>query len=302
VRRLEDAGAPMIVLRSLFEEQVVGEQLAFARALDAPTDSFAEAATWLPEMPDFRLGPDEYLAHLERVKAAVRVPVVASLNGTTPGGWLDFAARIERAGADALELNLYELATDPDAGSEVVEARLVDVVKEVRRRVQLPLAVKLSPFVTSLPSFAKRLVAAGANGLVLFNRFYQPDLDPAELEIKPDLRLSSPAELTLRLRWIAILHGRAGAALALTGGAHHAVDVVKGLFAGASIVQVVSALLMHGPEHLAVMRSALADWLEEHEHERLAPMIGALSSRRCADPHLLERSNYARTLQSWRPR
>jgi dihydroorotate dehydrogenase (fumarate) len=218
VKRLQDAGAPLIALRSLFEEQIVGEQLSLARALDFPSESFAEATHYLPDALDFALGPDEYLEHLRAVKKATELPVVASLNGTTIGGWLDFAQRMEQAGADALELNLYELATDAARDSASVEQALVDVVAEVRRRVAIPLAVKLSPFFTALPHVARRIVAAGAGALVLFNRFYQPDIDPEALEIAPALRLSSPGELNLRLRWIALLHGRGECDLALTGG------------------------------------------------------------------------------------
>ncbi len=299
VKRLQDAGAPLLVLRSLFEEQIVGEQLAFARALDLPSESFAEATRWLPDAHDFALGPDEYLEHLRAVKKATQLPVVASLNGTTLGGWLDCAQRMEQAGADALELNLYELATDPEHDAARVEQALVDVVAEVRRRVKIELAVKLSPFFTSLPNVARRLVAAGANALVLFNRFYQPDIDPEALEIAPALRLSSPGELNLRLRWIALLHGRVACDLALTGGVHRGVDVVKALQCGASCVQVVSALLMHGPAHLATLVAELREWMEKNEYPQLAKMVGNMSHRRCPDPRQLERANYARILQSW---
>jgi len=301
VRRVEDAGAPLIALRSLFEEQVVGEQMALARALDMPSESFAEATHWFPDAQDLAFGPEEYLEHLGRVKAAVRVPVVASLNGTTPGGWVDFAHRIAQAGADAIELNLYDLATDPATTSATIEARHVEVVREVRRRIRLPLAVKLSPFFTALPNFAAALVEAGADAIVLFNRFYQPDLDLETLEVKPELRLSSPVELNLRLRWLAILHGRVRAPLAVTGGVHSAQDAVKALFAGASAVQVVSALLLHGPAHLAKMRGDLERWLEEHDYPALAPSIGSMSHAHCASPHLIERANYVRILHTWRP-
>jgi dihydroorotate dehydrogenase (fumarate) len=302
VRRLEDAGAPLIALRSLFEEQVIDEQIAMARALDMPSESFSEATHWFPDAQDLVFGPEEYLEHLGRVKRAVRVPVVASLNGTTPGGWIDYAQKIAQAGADALELNLYDVATDPNIPSAVLEARNLDIVQEIRRRVSLPLAVKLSPFFTSLPHFARALASAGVDALVLFNRFYQPDFDPETLEVKPELHLSSPSELNLRLRWIAILHGRVPVDLAVTGGVHSAIDAVKALLAGASAVQVVSALLMRGPGHLATLRNELEAWLEQHEYAALAPSIGALSHRRCPSPHLIERANYARILQTWRLR
>ncbi|MBL8842369.1 MAG: dihydroorotate dehydrogenase-like protein [Planctomycetes bacterium] len=301
VRRLEDAGAPLIALRSLFEEQVVGEQLAFHRASDGHADSYAEAGSFLPMGGDFVFGPEEYLEHLERVKRAVSVPVIGSLNGTTPEGWTDFAARIEQAGADALELNLYDLATEVERPAAAIEEALVDVVTAVRRRIRIPLAVKLSPFFTSLPHVAARVTAAGADALVLFNRFYQPDIDPAALEVAPLLRLSTSAELNLRLRWIAILHGRVAAQLALTGGVHRGVDVVKALQCGAQVVQVVSALLMHGAAHLATLTRELCSWLEEHDWRAVAPMIGTMSHRHCPAPRELERANYAKVLRSWLP-
>jgi dihydroorotate dehydrogenase (fumarate) len=299
VKRLQDAGAPLIMLRSLFEEQIVGEQLAYARALDMPSESFAEATRFLPDMQDFVLGPDEYLEHVRRVKKATQLPVVASLNGTTLGGWLDFAPKIVDAGADALELNLYDLPTDPGRTAHEIENELVDVVLEVRRLVKKPIAVKLSPFYTSLPNIARQLVGAGADALVLFNRFYQPDIDPEQLEIKPALRLSSSGELNLRLRWIALLYGRIEAELALTGGVHRGIDAVKALQCGANCVQVVSALLMHGPGHLKTIVDELNQWMEENEYAELTPMIGNMSHRRCPDPRQLERANYARILQSW---
>jgi dihydroorotate dehydrogenase (fumarate) len=299
VKRLQDAGAPLIVLRSLFEEQIVGEQLSLARALDYPSESFAEATHYLPDAHDFVMGPDEYLEHLRVVKKATGLPVVASLNGTTIGGWLDCAQRMEQAGADALELNLYELATDPARDSASVEQALVDVVAEVRRRVRVPLAVKLSPFFTALPHLARRIAAAGAGALVLFNRFYQPDIDPEALEIAPALRLSSSGELNLRLRWIALLHGRVDCDLALTGGVHRGIDVVKALQCGASCVQVVSSLLMHGPGHLATLVAELREWMEKNEYPQLSKMVGNMSHRSCPDPRQLERANYARILQSW---
>ncbi len=301
VRRLEDAGAPLIALRSLFEEQVVNEQLALSRAADSHSNSFAEAGSFLPDAGEFVFGPEEYLEHLARVKRAVAVPVIASLNGTTPEGWTDFAARIEQAGADALELNLYDLATEAERPAAAIEEALVAVVAEVRRRIRIPLAVKLSPFFTSLPNVAARVTAAGADGIVLFNRFYQPDVDPAALEVTPLLRLSTPAELNLRLRWIAILHGRVSAALALTGGVHHGLDVVKALQCGAAVVQVVSVLLMHGVGRIATLRRELETWLEEHDWRAVAPMIGTMSHRHCPAPREFERANYARVLRSWTP-
>jgi dihydroorotate dehydrogenase (fumarate) len=302
VRRLEDAGAPLMALRSLLEEQVVDEPLARAHAIDSPAGSFGEATHWFPDALDFVLGPEEYLEHLGRVKRAVRVPVVASLNGTTEGGWIDFARRIEQAGADALELNLHEVATDPARTAAAVEARDLSLVREIRRQVKIPLAVKLSPFFTALPNFASELAGAGAGALVLFDRFHPTGFDPGTLEIEPELRLSTPAELDLRLHWTAILCGRVRCDLALTGGVHSAIDAVKALLAGANAVQIVSALLVHGPQYLSLLRRELEMWLEEHEFEALAPSIGALSHLRCPDPRLLERASYARILQTRRSR
>lgn len=299
VRRLEDAGAPLITLRALFEEQIVGEQFALARAIDSSSDAFAEASSFLPGTHEFVLGPDEYLEHLRCSKAATRLPIVASLNGTTQGGWLDYATLLEQAGADALELNLYELATHPERTAAAVESALLDVVRAVRRRIRIPIAVKLSPFFTSLPNVAHGLVKAGADGLVLFTRFYQPDIDPGAQEYRPTLRLSTPDELNLRLRWIAILHGRVGAQLALTGGVHHGSDVVKALQCGASVVQVVSALLAQGVDQLHALVAQLRVWMEEHDWNSVTSLVGCMSHQHCPDPRQLERANYARLLQSW---
>jgi dihydroorotate dehydrogenase (fumarate) len=302
VRRLEDAGAAAIVLRSLFEEQIRREQLRTFIHTEPHGESFAEALCYFPRPEAFMLGPEDYIQHLGRVREAVHIPVIASLNGTTRGGWLEYARAIVQAGASALELNVYSVPCSTEDSAADVESSTVELVRELKSSISIPLAVKLSPFFTALPNFASALVDAGAGALVLFNRFYQPDFDPATLEIKPELRLSSPAELNLRLRWTAILCGRVRCDLAITGGVHSAVDAVKALLAGANAVQIVSALLMHGPQYLALLRRELETWLDEHEFATLAPSIGALSHRRCPDPHLLERANYARILQTWRSR
>lgn len=300
VRRLEDAGAPMIVMHSLFEEQILAEQLGLARAMDHADESYAEALTYLPRPADFKLGPHEYLDHIRRVKAAVGVPVVGSLNGTTEGGWLKYARHIQEAGADALELNIYDVATDLDEPGVAIEARALRVVQAVRAAVSIPLAVKLSPFYTSVPHFVRELDDLGVDGVILFNRFYQPDIDVEQLEVIR-VNLSSPAELPLRLRWLAVLWGRVRASLAVTGGVHSAVDAIKAVMAGASGVQMVSALLHHGPAHLAAVRADMARWLEEREYDSLLQAQGSMSLERCADPHAYERANYMRILQSWRP-
>jgi dihydroorotate dehydrogenase (fumarate) len=300
VRRLEDAGAAAIVMHSLFEEQITREQMATYAHLDAPADSFAEALTYLPSPPDFKLGPEEYLEQLRRIKAAVAVPVIASLNGTTDGGWLSYARLMQEAGADALELNVYALATDFDVSSEILEKRALHMLWSMKSAVHLPVAIKLSPFYTALAHFARRLDDLGADGLVLFNRFYQPDFDLDALEVRPALRLSDSSELLLRLRWLAILAGRLSCSLAVTGGVHSAVDAVKAIMAGADVVQVVSTLLRHGPDRLADLRAGLADWLEEHEYDSLAQARGSLSLLRCPDPAAHERANYMTILQSWK--
>jgi dihydroorotate dehydrogenase (fumarate) len=300
VRRLEDAGAAAIVLHSLFEEQITREQLATARHLEGPSESFAEALSYLPTPDTFALGPEEYVGQLQKIKAAVSVPVIASLNGTTEGGWLAYARLLEEAGADALELNVYALATDLEQSGETIERRTLHMLAAVKGWIRIPVAVKLSPFYSSLAHFAGRLAGAGADGLVLFNRFYQPDIDTEALEVVPALRLSDSSELLLRLRWLAILSGRVKASLAVTGGVHTGLDAVKAVMAGADAVQVVSALLKNGPERLATLRQELARWLEEHEYDSLAQMRGSLNLLHCPDPAAHERANYMTILQSWR--
>ena len=301
VKRLEDAGAAAIVMRSLFEEQIVGEELATYHAHEAPNESYAEALSYLPDPGMFSLGPHEYLEQLQRIKAAVSIPVIASLNGTTPANWIEYARLIGDAGADALELNIYDLPTDPQESGEDVEQRVLDVVTMLREAVALPLAVKLSPFYSSFAHFARRLERAGADGLVIFNRFYQPDIDVENLEVVPRVRLSSRGELLLRLRWLSILSGQVGVSLAVTGGVHDAADAVKAVMAGAHAVQMVSVLLRHGTEALARMLAELSRWLEEHEYESLRQMQGSMSAARGASLLALERVHYMRVLQSWRP-
>ena len=299
VRRLEDAGAAAIVMHSLFEEQITAEEQAAAQVA-GHGDSFGEALSYLPGTPPFALGPDRYLEQLRRIREAVAVPVIASLNGVTASGWLEYARLLEQAGAHALELNVYHVATDPTETAAAVEARVLDVLRAVRAAVALPLAVKLSPFYSSLAHLAQQIDLLGADGLVLFNRFYQPDIDPEVLEVVPSLRFSDSSELRPRLRWLAILSGRVQLGLAASGGVHTGLDALKAVMAGAHAVQLVSALLRHGPEHLAVVRADLAHWLEEHEYESLAEARGSMSLQRCPDPAAFERANYLHVLQSWR--
>jgi dihydroorotate dehydrogenase (fumarate) len=298
VRQLEDAGAPMIVMHSLFEEQITSEQIAMRRSMEAGVDSFAEALTYLPDPGDFALGPHEYLEQVRRIKAAVSVPVIGSLNGTTEGGWLSYSRLIEEAGADGLELNLYELATDLDETGQQVEERSLQVVRTVRRAVRIPIAVKLSAFYSSIANFAAKLDEIEVDAILVFNRFYQPDIDVEQLEVLR-VNLSSSAELLLRLRWLAVLSGRVRASLGATGGVHSAIDAVKAVMAGAHGVQMVSALLQRGPAYLRQVHNDLARWLEVHEYESLRQMQGSMSLLRCDNPKMYERANYVRILQSW---
>ena len=300
VKRLEDAGAAAIVLRSLFEEQITREQMAEHINLDSHGESFAEATSYFPSPDAFALGPFQYLEHLRRVKAAVGVPVLASLNGATPGGWIDYARLMQQAGADALELNLYRIATDPETTSSEIERQAIETVRAVKQAVTIPIAVKLSPFYTAFAHLARELDRNGADGLVLFNRFYEPDIDPEELAATRTLHLSDSSELRLRLHWMAILSGRVRASLAVTGGVHTALDVVKATMAGAHVTQMVSALLMHGPRHLGTVLNDLASWLQEHEWPSLAEMRGNLSLLKVPDPDAYERANYMLMLQDWR--
>ena len=299
VRRLEDAGAPAIVMRSLFEEQLVEEQLAAHRAIEERSFISPEATSFLPVPHELALGPEEYLEQLRRIVERVDVPVIASLNGTTAGGWLEFARLVEQAGASAVELNVYQLATDPDESAETLEARIAFMVSSVKKQIEIPVAVKLAPFFTSLVHFAQRLDDAGADGLILFNRFYQPDIDVEELEVEPSLRLSHPSELLLRLRWLAVVSGRFGGSLAASGGVHDALGALKAVMCGAHVVQMVSAILRHGPDKLREVREELARWLEEHEYESLAQARASMSLERCPDPRAFERANYIRIVGSW---
>jgi dihydroorotate dehydrogenase (fumarate) len=299
VRKLEDAGASAIVLRSLFEEQLSRE----ARAVDAHVgryaEGYAEARTFFPDPSVFVMGPERYLEHLRRVREAVGIPVIASLNGVSPGGWLEYARLMEQAGAHALELNLYAVPTSPDEDAATVEARALSVVRIVKDVVTIPVAVKLSPFYSSLSHFAKRLVEAGADGVVLFNRFYQPDIDPEGLDVRRELHLSDPSELLLRLRWLAVLSGQTKLSFAASGGVHEARDAVKAIMAGAHAVQMVSALLRHGPGRLRAVIEGVRAFLLENEYESLGQMRGNMNLARCPDPAAYERANYMEILQSW---
>jgi len=298
VERLVEAGAPVIQIRSLFEEQIQDEQFRLVQDADVAENTWFEALTYHPRMDEYRMaGIEQYLQHVARVKAAVDVPVIASLNGSTPGGWVEYARSIEEAGADALELNVYFLASDPADSCSAVEERVVEILRSVRATVDIPLAMKLSPFFSSLPHLIARLEDEGAAGVVIFNRFYQPDIDIEELEVVPQLHLSDSSELLLRLRWLALLSGRTGLSLATTGGAHTAEDAIKACMCGAHAVQMVSALLKNGPDHLRRVREELEQWMEAHEYESLGQMRGSMSLAHSPDPSAFERANYIRILQ-----
>ena len=299
VRRLEDAGAAAIVMHSLFEEQIELERGSLERDVESHTESFAEALSYLPDEDDFNETSEQYLQLISKIKASVSVPVIASLNGITPGGWISHAKLMEQAGADALELNYYDLPSDPAKTGAQIEARAVALVEAIRENVTIPIAVKLSPFFSSLPNFVRQILGAGANGVVLFNRFYQPDINIEDLDVESVLELSTPSELRLRLHWLAILSAQVETSYAATGGVHSAEDAVRAIMAGAHAVQVVSALLRNGTDHLATMLAELTRWLEEHEYESLAQMRGTMNLKHCPDATAFERANYLRILKSW---
>ena len=301
VKRLEDSGVSAIVMHSLFEEQITREEQGTIMDMELSSNSSAEAISYFPKPDEFRLGPEKYLEQLRRIKQSVSVPVIASLNGTTAAGWLRYGKLMQEAGADALELNVYYIPTDAKESSSEVEKRTLDIVRAVKSEVKIPVAVKLSPFFSSLAHFAVELEAAGADGLVLFNRFFQPDINVEELLAEPSLQLSSPSDLLLRLRWLAVLHGHVKGSLAVTGGVHDGIGALKAVMAGADAVQMVSALLIHGPERLAQTRTSLAEWLEEHEYESLNQAKGSMSLEKSPNPQAFTRANYMRILNGWKP-
>ena len=300
IRRLEDAGASAIVLFSLFEEQIQHENEAFDHLSEFGSESFAESLSYFPAVGQDSVGPDRYLDLVRRAREAVSVPVIGSLNGMTDHGWTSFARLIAEAGAHAIELNVFSLPTDPATSARDVEQRTVDLVSAVRRSVEIPVAVKLSPFFSAPGELASRLVAAGADGLVLFNRFYQPDFDLERLEVEPSLELSRPSEIRLPLLWLAVLHGRVHASLAGTTGVDSAAEVVKYVLAGADVAMTTSALLRHGAGHLRTLVSGLSEWLDRHGCDSVAQVRGSMSLRKVANPEAFERANYVRILQSYR--
>jgi len=296
IKEMEDSGASAVVLYSLFEEQLRLESVELAKHLDHGTFSFPEALTYFPEPEEFRLGPEEYLKHISKAKQTVRIPIIASLNGSSAGGWTQYAKAIQEAGADALELNIYYIPTDMDLSSVQVEQNYLDILKAVKSAVSIPVAVKLSPFFTNFANMARRLDETGADGLVLFNRFYQPDIDLESLEIKPNILLSTPMAMRVPLRWIALLFGKLKTSMAATSGIHRATDVLKMLMAGADVTMLCSALLRHGVRQIGVIERDLIAWMEEHEYESVTQLKGSLSQKNCADPSAFERAQYMRAI------
>jgi dihydroorotate dehydrogenase (fumarate) len=301
ILQLEDAGIAAVVLPSLFEEQLRLESDALDSDLERGVDGYAEATTYLPDLPSYHMGPDGYLELIRAAKQRCGIPVIASLNGSTVGGWLEYARLMEQAGADAIELNLYTVEADPSRTSQEVEQRDVDVVRQVAAAVRIPVAVKLSPYFSALANLARRLTEAGAAGLVLFNRFYQPDVDPERREMVPRLELSRPSELLLRLHWVALLHGRGPASLAITGGVHRAEDVVKSVMVGADVTMLASALLANGVPQVRTILDGLRHWLDAHEYESVRQMRGSMSQGASPNPAEWERGNYLKVLSSYPP-
>jgi len=301
IRRLEDAGAAAVVMYSLFEEQIGFDSYYIDYHLTQGIDSYAESISYFPDMQSYNVGPDQYMNLIRQAKEAVDIPIIGSLNGASVGGWTDYAALIEDAGADALELNIYYLPTNTEISGLEVERLYLDILTAVRQAVTIPVAVKLSPFFSSTANMASRLADHGADGLVLFNRFYQPDFDLENLEVAPRLVLSNSDDLRLPLRWVAILYGRLGVDLAITSGIHSSHDVIKGLMAGAKVTMMASELLQKGVRRIEQVLNELITWLNEHEYESVTQMIGAMSQQHCPEPAAFERANYMKMLQSYRP-
>ncbi|MDZ7290864.1 MAG: dihydroorotate dehydrogenase-like protein [candidate division KSB1 bacterium] len=299
IRKLEDAGASAIVLFSLFEEEILHETRELDHFLTYGTESYAEALSYFPQPEEFYVGPEGYLEHIRQARAAVDIPIIGSLNGVSTGGWINYARKIEAAGANAIELNIYYIPTDPALSGNDVEGMYLDTLKAVKASVKIPVALKLSPFFSAMVNMARRFDAAGADALVLFNRFYQPDIDLEQLEVVPNIILSTPHALRLPLRWIAILYGQVKADLAATSGIHSAQDVLKALMAGAKVTMMASALLHNGIGHVRQILRDMEIWMEEHEYESVRQMQGSMSQKSVAEPAAFERANYIKALQRY---
>jgi dihydroorotate dehydrogenase (fumarate) len=300
IKRMEDAGAAAVTLHSLFEEQIQFEAEALTHFLERGTDSFAEALTYFPAIHEYRREPDEYVEHIRKAKGAVDIPIIASLNGVSTGGWTGYAKRFEEAGADAVELNVYFIPTSFHLMSYDVEDLYVKLLKEVKKRVSIPVAMKLSPYFSAMPHVASMLDAEGADALVLFNRFYQPDIDIEDLEVTPNLQLSTPIEMRLPMRWIAILYGHINASMAMTSGIHSSEDVIKAVMVGADVANVCSVLLKEGVDKIEGLLQGVTAWMDEHEYESIEQMKGSMSHRSCPEPAAFERANYMKVLNSYK--
>ena len=299
IKRMEDAGASAIVFHSLFEEQVRRNHHELHFYLEQSTESYAEALTYFPEPEKFKVGPEAYVEHIAKAKAAVNIPIIGSLNGATFGGWIKYAHEIEQAGADALELNIYSIPTNPDMPAEEIETEYLTILTSIKAQLKIPVAMKLSPFFTNFMHFARRADHHGADALVLFNRFYQPDIELETLEISPNVLLSTPMAMRLPMRWIAMLYGRIGANLAATSGIHRATDALKMLMAGADVTMMCSILLRRGIGHIAVIEREMLQWMEEHEYESVEQLKGSMSQKNCPDPSAFERAQYMRALSTY---
>ncbi len=299
-KRLEDAGVAAIVTHSIFEEQITHEVGELQHYLKQGSESYAESLSYFPQPSEFPLGPEEYLDHIYKAKKSVKIPVIASLNAHTEGGWLTFAKQLKSAGADALELNVYFMATDVNVDGRAVEETYLDILKGIKTVVNIPVAVKIGPYFSALANMAQRLDQAGANGLVLFNRFYQPDIDLDELAVSPNVVLSNSYDLRLPMRWIGVLYGRIKANLAASGGIHSEEDAIKMIMSGADVTMMCSVLLRHGPAHVKKVLAGMEKWMNEHEYSSVSQMKGSMSQRSCANPEAFERANYMKTLQSYK--
>lgn len=300
VKALEDAGIASVVFYSIFEEQFQFESEELDHFLDRDSDSFLESLSFFPRHDEYNLGPDEYLEHIQKAKSSLNIPIIGSLNGFSTGGWIEYAQKLEQAGADALELNIYTLPTDPDVSGQTVEQIYLDVIRDVKAKVNVPVAMKLSPYFSSTANMAKQLTEAGADGLVLFNRFYQPDINIEELEVEPRIELSVSSEKRLPMRWIALLYGRIQGDLISTSGVHNGVDLLQMMMAGACASQVVSALLRNGTDWINQTLTEVTEWMEEHEYGSISEMVGSMSQLKCPNPAAFERANYMKALNNYK--